>query len=154
MCGYDTPDGLVSVANRNLILAAGRPRRWVAGVFPVSSPLAEHLIRAEQRDAADDHPHGGLQQKLHFSGDAAVYVDARGRLLFQAIDEESRKVQRCLRNSVSLRAVVEPFRYPIVRIKRVTPMPYTEAFRSLRRQAARRPVLPLAALSSSGGITA
>ena len=61
-----------------------------------------------------------------------------GASLFRALDEETRKVQRYLRNRVSSRAVVDPFRYLIVRIQRVTPMPYTEAFRSVRRQAERR----------------
>ena len=137
----DTPDGLVSVANRNLILAAGRPRALGGCVFPVLSPLAEHLKDVlEQRMRPTIIHTAASSRSCNFQRRMRLFMSTpEGASLFQAMDEESRKVQRCLRNSVSLRAVVEPFRYPIVRIKRVTPMPYTEAFRSLRRQAARRP---------------
>lgn len=136
-----TPDRLVSVANQKLILAAGRPRALGGRLFPVLSPLAEHLkdVLEQRMRPSIIHTANG-SRSCTFQRRMRLFMSTpEGASLFQAIDEESRKVQRYLRYHVSLRADVEPFRYPIVRIKRVTPMPYTAAFRSLRRQAARRP---------------
>jgi hypothetical protein len=136
-----SPDRPVSVANRNLILAAGRPRALGGRVFPAVSPLAEHfkdMLELRMRPTIIHTASGS--RGCNFQRRMRLFTSTpEGASLFRALEEESRKVQRYLRNRVSLRAVVDPFRYPIVRIVRVTPMPYTEAFRSVRRQAARRP---------------
>ena len=135
------PDRLVSAANQNLILAAGRPRARGGRLFPVLSPLAEHLkdVLEQRMQPTVIHTANGSRGN-NFQRRMRLFMSTpEGASLFRALDEETRKVQRYLRNRVSSRAVVDPFRYPIVRIQRVTPMPHTEAFRSLRRQAARRP---------------
>ena len=136
-----TPARLVSVANPKLVLASGRPRQRGDGLFRVLSPLAEHLknmLELRMRPTIIHTANGS--RGCNFQRRMRLFMSTpEGASLFRALDEETRKAQRYLRTRVSYRAVVDPFGWPIVRFERVVPMPYTEAFRSVRRQAARRP---------------
>lgn len=138
-----TPDRLVSVANCNLSLASGRPRQMGRGLYPVLSPLGEHIKSLLERRMKPNiiATVNGIGGGGHsFQRRMKLFISTpEGASLCQALTEEALIVQRHLRTRVSTRAVVDPFQYPIVRVERVVPMPYTEAFRSVRRQAARRP---------------
>lgn len=132
-------DRLFSVANRNMSTIAGRPRQRGDGLFCVLSPLAEHAKNSLERRMRANTICGSNCGGNTFRRQMRLFeATPEGASLFRALDEEALKIKRHLQHRVSYRAVVDPFRYPIVRIKRVVPMPYTEAFRSVRRQAARR----------------